>query len=406
MLTECESPLQENVDPYIFSSLRFVIAALAFSPILRRAVQDPQIVRGGIEIGIWAAGGQWSQESCARGARCRRAARRTAARSAKSCFGSGCIRPCGVQRCWNACLVWDLSPPPQAGRTRTQQPTCTLRAAYITQSVGMVTGEASRGAFLTGLTVVVVPVCAGLSGSGVKRTTWVAVAVAVVGVWLLEGSGSPPTWGDLWNLASAVLFSLQVRQGGGVGRCWPASDGGPEECMRCAAACAAPARCGGRAPGERQAGRAIVCVGCPYIPSSARLQQAPESPEFQPPSLDLDSTPDSVLSLARHRRPAPTAPCLQIFRTEYYTKTYSSKAGLSMMSVALVVIAVISLLTMTVAHPRQTAYFLRHPGALRRLLAHVRWARVGVGLSEAACSSAEAVVALLFSVLPLGMHHF
>ncbi len=48
---------QENVDPYVFSSLRFVIAAIAFSPILRGALKDPNIVRGGIEIGIWSAGG-------------------------------------------------------------------------------------------------------------------------------------------------------------------------------------------------------------------------------------------------------------------------------------------------------------------------------------------------------------
>jgi hypothetical protein len=49
---------QENIDPFIFSSLRFVIAALAFSPLLRGGVlKDRNIVRGGIEIGIWSAGG-------------------------------------------------------------------------------------------------------------------------------------------------------------------------------------------------------------------------------------------------------------------------------------------------------------------------------------------------------------
>lgn len=36
------------------------------------------------------------------------------------------------------------------------------------------------------------------------------VVVAMIGVYLLEGSGSPPQWGDLWNLASAISFSLQV----------------------------------------------------------------------------------------------------------------------------------------------------------------------------------------------------
>ena len=50
---------QNNLDPFVFSSLRFVIAALAFAPILRGGVlKDRNIVRGGIEIGIWAAGGK------------------------------------------------------------------------------------------------------------------------------------------------------------------------------------------------------------------------------------------------------------------------------------------------------------------------------------------------------------
>jgi drug/metabolite transporter (DMT)-like permease len=84
----------------------------------------------------------------------------------------------------------------------------------------MVTADASRGAFLNGLTVVVVPVCAGIAGSGVKRTTWVAVAVALAGIYLLEGSGSPPSWGDFWNFASAVLFSLQVRSCLLTVACW------------------------------------------------------------------------------------------------------------------------------------------------------------------------------------------
>ncbi|GAB4823037.1 hypothetical protein N2152v2_010083 [Parachlorella kessleri] len=205
---------QNNLDPFVFSSLRFVIAALAFTPILRGGVlKDPNIVRGGIEIGIWAAGG------------------------------------------------------------------------YLTQSVGMVTAEASRGAFLNGLTVVVVPVCAGLAGSGVKRTTWAAVAVALAGIYLLEGSGSPPTWGDFWNFASAVLFSLQI------------------------------------------------------------------------------------------------------FRTEHYTKTYSARAGLSMMAVALLVIAALSLLSMIVAFPVKALYFVRRPSVLARLLLETRlpWLEIlylGIGVTD------------------------
>lgn len=49
---------QNNIDPFVFSSLRFTIAAIAFAPILRGgALKDPAVVRGGLELGIWAAGG-------------------------------------------------------------------------------------------------------------------------------------------------------------------------------------------------------------------------------------------------------------------------------------------------------------------------------------------------------------
>jgi drug/metabolite transporter (DMT)-like permease len=130
---------QQGFDPFIFSSLRFVVAALAFSPFWRRALRDDRVVRAGLEIGLWAAGG------------------------------------------------------------------------YITQSVSMVTAEASRAAFLSAFTVVVVPVLAGtFGGVRMKSLTWVSVAMALLGVALLEDSGAPPSWGDFWSFASAVLFGVQI----------------------------------------------------------------------------------------------------------------------------------------------------------------------------------------------------
>jgi len=130
---------QENFDPFVFSSLRFSIAAIAFSPFWRRATKDERILRAGMEIGVWAAGG------------------------------------------------------------------------YLTQSVGMVTADASRGAFLSAFTVVVVPILAGVCGTAkLKRMTWVSVGAALVGVMLLEDSGTPPSIGDFWSFASAVLFGIQI----------------------------------------------------------------------------------------------------------------------------------------------------------------------------------------------------
>lgn len=84
----------------------------------------------------------------------------------------------------------------------------------------MLTADASRGAFLSGFTVVVPPLMAGLFGTTrLKRTTWAAVVAALVGISLLEDSGAPASWGDFWSFASAVLFGVQV----GWGRCVGAS---------------------------------------------------------------------------------------------------------------------------------------------------------------------------------------
>ena len=85
-------------------------------------------------------------------------------------------------------------------------------AGYLTQSIGMLTADASRGAFLSGFTVVVVPLMAGLCGTAkLKRSTWAAVLACLVGISLLEDSGAPASWGDFWSFLSAVLFGAQVR---------------------------------------------------------------------------------------------------------------------------------------------------------------------------------------------------
>lgn len=130
---------QESLNPFVFSSLRFVIAAVFFSPYWSRAFKDERVVRAGLEIGIWAAGG------------------------------------------------------------------------YLTQSVGMVSAEASRGAFLSAFTVVVVPILGRFFGtSKLKKLTWLSVAAALIGAMLLEDGGGSASWGDFWSFASAILFGVQI----------------------------------------------------------------------------------------------------------------------------------------------------------------------------------------------------
>ena len=44
-------------DPFLFSFLRFTVAAAAFSPFLKAASEDKRVVRAGIELGVWTAAG-------------------------------------------------------------------------------------------------------------------------------------------------------------------------------------------------------------------------------------------------------------------------------------------------------------------------------------------------------------
>lgn len=83
--------------------------------------------------------------------------------------------------------------------------------AYGSQALGLLTCDAGRVAFLSALTVVVVPLIAGMWGRPIGRRVWAAVAVAVAGLALLEGSGSAaPGIGDAWTLMSATLFGVHI----------------------------------------------------------------------------------------------------------------------------------------------------------------------------------------------------
>lgn len=125
-------------DPFYFCSLRFIVAALFFAPVLLRAAKDAEVVKGGVEIGIYTAIG------------------------------------------------------------------------YLLQAEGLLTTDASRASFLSTFTVLVVPFLAGISGRGVKTITWVSACAALVGVSLLEQSGSSPSLGDLWSALSAMFFGVQM----------------------------------------------------------------------------------------------------------------------------------------------------------------------------------------------------
>lgn len=85
---------------------------------------------------------------------------------------------------------------------------CWLFGGYTAQALGLMSTTAARGAFTGTFTVLVVPILVGLSGRKISMSTWVAAAVALLGVGCLTTTGADPNIGDLWCIISAILFGV------------------------------------------------------------------------------------------------------------------------------------------------------------------------------------------------------
>ncbi|RDX64894.1 hypothetical protein CR513_56498, partial [Mucuna pruriens] len=81
---------------------------------------------------------------------------------------------------------------------------------YLMQALGLQTSDAGRASFLSMFTVIVVPLLDGLLGAVVPARTWFGALMSIVGVGMLESSGSPPCVGDLLNFLSAVFFGVHM----------------------------------------------------------------------------------------------------------------------------------------------------------------------------------------------------
>ncbi|PON66659.1 EamA domain containing protein [Trema orientale] len=81
---------------------------------------------------------------------------------------------------------------------------------YLMQALGLLTSDAGRASFLSMLTVIVVPLLDGMLGAVVPARTWFAALMSVLGVAMLESSGSPPCVGDLLNFLSALFFGVHM----------------------------------------------------------------------------------------------------------------------------------------------------------------------------------------------------
>ncbi|XP_018824708.1 uncharacterized protein LOC108994075 [Juglans regia] len=81
---------------------------------------------------------------------------------------------------------------------------------YLMQALGLLTSDSGRASFLSMFTVIVVPLLDGMLGAKVPALTWFGALMSILGVAMLESSGSPPSVGDLLNFLSAVFFGVHM----------------------------------------------------------------------------------------------------------------------------------------------------------------------------------------------------
>jgi len=83
--------------------------------------------------------------------------------------------------------------------------------AYQAQAISLADTAASKAAFLSTVTVLAVPLLSSLDGRRIQQRTILAAVGAFTGVTLLESGGCGTFCaGDLWALASAFLFAIQI----------------------------------------------------------------------------------------------------------------------------------------------------------------------------------------------------
>lgn len=86
-----------------------------------------------------------------------------------------------------------------------------LGGGYIAQTFGLQHTPASVSGFITGLFVVFTPLCAGvLLRKRIDRTTWLAVALATVGLGLISLHGLSIGSGEAITLLCAFAFGLHI----------------------------------------------------------------------------------------------------------------------------------------------------------------------------------------------------
>lgn len=95
---------------------------------------------------------------------------------------------------------------------RTLVPGLLLALAYLLQTYGLIYTSASRAGFITGLSVILVPIFFAISEK--RRPSWLVIsgaAISTIGLALMSGgSADPLNLGDLLVMGCAVGFALQI----------------------------------------------------------------------------------------------------------------------------------------------------------------------------------------------------
>lgn len=88
---------------------------------------------------------------------------------------------------------------------------CFLGLASITQQIGMMTTTAGKAGFITACYVVLVPIFGILIGKKPRKSLWISVVLALIGLYMISMHGSMSIGrGDAMVSLCAVLFSLQI----------------------------------------------------------------------------------------------------------------------------------------------------------------------------------------------------
>ncbi|XP_071687211.1 uncharacterized protein [Rutidosis leptorrhynchoides] len=81
---------------------------------------------------------------------------------------------------------------------------------YLMQALALLTSDAGRASFIAMFTVIVVPLIDGMLGAVIPARTWFGALMSIIGVGMLESSGSPPCVGDFLNFLSALFFGIHM----------------------------------------------------------------------------------------------------------------------------------------------------------------------------------------------------